>query len=56
MHFKVFRYDPEKDAQSGGKADDAAKLVVSLAEKPASQDSLKWALLNSLASSSSSVL
>ncbi len=36
----------------GGNAEDAAKLVVSLADKPASQDSLKWALLSSLSSSS----
>ena len=38
----------------GGKPDEAAKLVVSLADKPASQDSLKAALLNSLSSSFSS--
>lgn len=38
----------------GGKPDEAAKLVVSLADKPASQDALKSALLNSLSSSSSS--
>jgi len=35
-----------------GNAEETAKLVVSLADKPASQDSLKWALLSSLSSSS----
>ncbi|HEY6166961.1 MAG TPA: PVC-type heme-binding CxxCH protein [Verrucomicrobiae bacterium] len=36
----------------GGNAEDSARLVVALADKPASQDSLKWALLSSLSSSS----
>jgi putative membrane-bound dehydrogenase-like protein len=37
----------------GGNANEAARLVISLADKPAAQDALKAALLNSLSSSSS---